>query len=102
MARPDYQKIAIQTYRRVYGEQSKHEIRVRPLSGQNFPKTMNVECSVAMRVNHPVGTCFIVRATVKRREGGPPFLYTSWQWPHKRVSLSMARKFVRAKSLLSK
>lgn len=78
MARDDYYDVAIQTYRRTYGEQSKHEIRARPLPG------------------HPIGTCFIVRATVKRREGGPPFLYTSWQWRYRKVSISVARTFVRA------
>jgi hypothetical protein len=76
-----YRKIAVQTYRSS-GEASSKSIRARPLPGQGIATTMHVECSSKMRNAHPVGTVFILKAQITSREGGPAFVYTSWQWPY--------------------
>ena len=94
MGTNNYRRIVIRTYR-AYGKPSRHEILVRPLSGKGLPETMNVECSTAIRNKYRSGSCFIVRATVKQRKGGTPFLNTSWQWSYEKVSLSRAQKFFR-------
>ena len=93
----DYQEVLIETYR-ARGEPSGHDIRARPVPGQRFPRDMKVECSSNMRYRHPVGTKFIVQAKLTDREGGTPFLYTSWQWKYRVVSEVGAKKYLKARN----
>jgi hypothetical protein len=93
-----YQRVAIETYRN-YGEPSSKSIRARPLPGQGFSRNLNVECSSKMRQAHPVGTVFIVQAQLTNREGGPPFLYTSWQWGYEVVDEDEANSRIASRSL---
>lgn len=90
---PDYLEVVITTCRNL-GEPSSKDIRARPLRGQGFAPDMNVECSSRMREQHPVGTKFIVRCKLTDREGGPPFLYTSYRWPYRVVSDEEAKTFI--------
>ena len=75
-----YRQIVVETYkgppRGAHGS-----IRARPVSGQFYPSTMNVECSRSMRKNYPVGTKFRIYAKEVAREGGHTFLYTHFSWP---------------------
>lgn len=87
---PQYQYIVVQTYRQV-GESSRAEIRARPVPGQGVSTDLQVECSKDMREAHPVGTKFRVRARLKQKLGGKPFLYTSWQWPYEVVTADRPR-----------
>ena len=77
----EYRYIRVETYR-AQGEASGSTIRVRPLPGQGYPAGMHVECSKSMRHNHPVGTRFLIQAKEKTKEGGPPFLYSSYKWKY--------------------
>lgn len=88
-----YKKYLIETFWGV-SEQSEKKIRARPVSGQGVSETMRVECSSSMRKNHPVGTKFFVDAKIIDREGGTPFLYTSFKWPYKVVSEEEAKKYI--------
>lgn len=88
-----YRQVAIQTYRNS-GETSSKAIRARPLAGQGLSASMHVECSSKMRNQYPVGTIFVVRAKITSREGGPDFVYTSWQWPYKVVQLADAMNLI--------
>jgi hypothetical protein len=80
-----YLYIVVETYRAV-SEPSKTPVRARPIAGQGFPPDMHVECSKSMRERHAPGTRFRIRACVKQKLGGKPFLYTSWQWPYEVVA----------------
>lgn len=86
---PHYRNVAIKTYWNG-GEPSVKVIRAHPLPGQGFDEDMHVECSSKMREDHPVGTVFVIRAQLKQKEGGTPFLYTSWQWPYEVVGEQVA------------
>jgi len=88
-----YKQYLIETFWGV-SEQSEKKIRARPISGQGISASMRVECSSSMRKNHPVGTKFIVEAKITDREGGAPFLYTSFKWPYQVVSDEEARNFI--------
>ena len=72
-----YVNVVVETY---YDTDPSRSIRVRPIPGQVFPPTINVECSRAMRMQHPVGTRFRIRAKLTDKEGGRPFLYTRYSW----------------------
>jgi len=89
----NYQEYLVTTFRNP-GEPSSSKIRVRPLTGQGLPKDMRVECSQDMRKNHPVGTIFLIEATLKSKEGGKPFLYSSYNWSHKIVTREEADEFI--------
>jgi hypothetical protein len=83
MAKPwsPYRQVVIETYRGPpRGDHG--SVRARPVPGEFYPTTMNVECSKDMRTRFPVGTKFRIYAKETSREGGPPFLYTHWGWPY--------------------
>ena len=86
MAKPweSYQQIIIETYKEVKSGKSSNT-HARPIEGQPYPTTLDVECSRTMRKNHPVGTRFKVFVKLTDREGGGEYLYTSWQWAYEIV-----------------
>ena len=83
MAKPweQYQQVIIESYHEVKSGKSSH-IHARPISGQGYPTTIDVQCSRKMRESHPIGTKFKVWAKLSDREGNGDHLYTSWQWPY--------------------
>ena len=74
---------------------SREGIRANPLPNQGVSTTAFVECSTKMRNSHPVGTIFEILATVTCKEGGTPFLYTSYRWPYRIVSREEAERLIR-------
>lgn len=86
MSKPweSYHRIIVETYSAVKPGKSSR-IHVRPISGQLFPPTMDVECSREMRKAHKVGTRFRIWAKESDREGGKPFVYTHFSWPYEVV-----------------
>lgn len=76
-----YEYVIVETYY-AEGEASGSDVRVRPVSGQRYPISMNVECSKSMRHSHPVGTKFRIMAKIKSKDGGPDFLYSSYKWKY--------------------
>lgn len=73
-----YVNVVVETY---YHTDRSRSIRVRPIPGQHFPPTMNVECSRSMRMQYRVGTRFRIRVKLTDKEGGKPFLYSRYGWP---------------------
>lgn len=88
-----YRTVLIETYL-AQGEPSRKKIRARPVAGQGLDPAMHVECSSSMRMGHPVGTIFMIDAKITSKEGGQPFIYTSWQWKSEVVSKKAAEKFI--------
>ena len=70
-----YQDVIVETY---LGRKTSSSggVRARPVEGQGFDISMNVECSSKMRKSQPVGTKFLIKAKVTNKEGGPDFLYS--------------------------
>jgi hypothetical protein len=80
-----YRQIIIETYRGP--PRGNHgSIRARPIAGQFFSSTMNVECSRDMRKRFAVGTRFRIFAKEVLTEDGTSFLYTHFSWPYEPVS----------------
>lgn len=75
-----YRQIIVETYegppRGAHGS-----VRARPIPGQFYPVTMNVECSRDMRKRYRIGTKFRIYAKEVAKEDGTPFLYTHFSWP---------------------
>ncbi len=79
-----YKQVVVETYGgRKRGKSSL--IHVRPIEGQPFPTTMDVECSRSMRERYPIGTKFRIYAKEADRNGGKPFLYSHFDWPYELV-----------------
>jgi hypothetical protein len=68
------------------GENSHNSVRVRPIFSEGFSEATRVQCSRAMRKNHPVGTKFILRLTV-RDTGETPTLYAHHDAPYRVVKV---------------
>ena len=87
MARPweEYEQVIVETYSGIKPGKSS-TIHVRPVNGQTFCSDMDVECSKKMRTSHPIGTKFKIYAQLTDREGGKPFLYSSYKWPYEVVT----------------
>eukprot|EP00873_Tetraselmis_striata_P040192 jgi/Tetstr1/460456/TSEL_005715.t1 len=81
-----YQQVIVETYAATKSGKSS-KIHVRPIPGQLFPTTMDVECSRSMRTAHPVGTRFRIHVKETCREGGKPFLYSHFNWPFEVVTV---------------
>jgi hypothetical protein len=87
MAQPGpYFDVVVETYLAPPTSGHRGGIRVRPIAGQQFPRTMNVECSKAVREAHPVGSRFRLRVKLTDREGGGEFLWSHHSWPFVLVS----------------
>ena len=56
-------------------------VHIRPLPSQELPEDMHVACSKILTRDYPVGTAFRLRAKLTDREGGHPFLNSSYRWP---------------------
>ncbi len=61
-------------------------IHIRPVAGQGLETDMHVECSKELSRNFPVGSKFKIKAKVTDRQGGKPFLYSSYRWPYEQIS----------------
>jgi hypothetical protein len=79
-----YRQVVVETYYAVKGGKSSR-VHVRPVPGQPYPSTMDVECSRGMRSAYPIGTKFRIHAKETRKEGGKPFLYSHYDWPYEVV-----------------
>jgi hypothetical protein len=90
MAKPDedYELVEVESYMpdRTSGLHGK--VHIRPTPGQRFGTDLRVECSKALidLTRYPLGTRFVINAKLTDREGGPPFLYSSWRWKYDVVS----------------
>lgn len=80
-----YRQVVVETYEAVKSGKSSR-IHVRPIPGEAYPTTMDVECSRKMREQFPIGTRFRIYAKETNREGGKPFLYTRYDWPYEVVA----------------
>lgn len=69
----------------VYYDSSVGKNKVRPVEGERYPQSMNVECAKKIR-SYPVGTRLRLRVVDTEREDGVPFLYSSYKWAHEILS----------------
>jgi hypothetical protein len=80
-----YEWIEVETFIAPPGPYSS-KIRMRPTEGGKYPPDTVVECSRDIRKSHPVGTRFRIQCKVTDKEGGKPFLYSNYKWPHEVIS----------------
>ena len=76
-----YSTIIVETYHEKKASKSSL-IHVRPIVGQTYDTSLDVECSRKMRKDYPIGTKFRIRVKLTNREGGKAFLYSNYNWPY--------------------
>lgn len=69
----------------VFYDREKGRNGVRPCEGEAFPSTMKVECAREIR-KYPLGTKIRLDVVETDKEGSRPFLYSSYKWPHEKIS----------------
>ena len=76
-------------YRRIIAEvfydSALRKIGVRPCPGQGIPIDLKIEFSKAIR-SYPLGTKIRLDVVETDREGGRPYLYSSYKWEHEVVN----------------
>lgn len=72
----EYLSVVVESYLPTTTAGSSSPIRIRPVAGQGFSTSLNVECDKRMRAAHPVGTRFRIRAKLTSKDGGTPYLYS--------------------------
>ena len=80
----EYQVIKVESYYES-GSGLHGNVHIRPLPGQPpFETYMRIECSKELMNSkiHKVGTQFLIRAKITSRQGGTPFIYSSYAWPY--------------------
>jgi len=55
-------------------------VHIRPIDGEVFPQSINVQCSKKLSEDFPIGTKFKIKAKLTDREGKGEFLYSHHQW----------------------
>jgi hypothetical protein len=82
MALPDdHEAIEVESY------QKAGKVQVRPVAGQKFPASLQVEGNKSLVEDYAVGTRFKVQVSkMARPTGGGEFLFSSWQWDVKVLS----------------
>ncbi len=75
----DYHEIVVHS---VMGKdsQGRPKRQIRPIKGQVFDSGLNVECSMKLIENYPLGTRFRLRAKIAEVRG-TQFLYSYFGWP---------------------
>jgi hypothetical protein len=63
------------------------KVSLRPIRGQKFSASLRLEGNKSLTEDYPVGTRFRVQAALATRPTGGQYLYTSWQWDSKVLSL---------------
>lgn len=76
----EYQNIIVETYLCKQESRRHGQVHVRPISGQPYPTTMNVECTKSIKKMHLVGKRYRIRVKKTHREGGKPFLFSHHSW----------------------
>jgi hypothetical protein len=76
-----YEWIVVESYKPASTAGLHGSVHVRPLAGQRYSTSLQVECSRSLVRDYPVGTRFRLRVKLTDREGGGEYLYSSWQWP---------------------
>ena len=76
-----YEHIIVESYRPDRTSGLHGPVHVRPVAGQGYATTLQVECAKTLTTDYPVGTRFRIRATLTDRAGGAEYLYSSWRWP---------------------
>ena len=83
MAKPfeSYREIVVESYRALVTAGLHGSIHIRPIPGQVFSPSLQVQCSKNLSRDYPVGTKFRIRVKLTDKEEGGEFLYSSYRWP---------------------
>lgn len=79
----EYDHIVVESFIPNDGEGRHGLVHIRPVEGQEpFKTDMFVQCSKDLSNNYQVGTKFRIKAKITAREGGTPFIYSSYAWSY--------------------
>jgi hypothetical protein len=77
----DHQSIEAESFER------RGQVALRPAKNQKFPVSILLEGNKSLVEDYPVGTRFRVQVSLAQRPGGEEYLFTSWQWDARVLSV---------------
>lgn len=75
----EYSEIIVESYLES-GSGLHGVVHIRSAINQYYSQNLRVECSKKLITNYPVGTKFRLRVKLTDKDGGNPFLYSSYKW----------------------
>lgn len=69
----------------VFFDKAKGQNGVRPCEGEQFSSSLKIECARVIR-SYPIGTIVRLDVVETERDGGKPFLYSSYKWRHEKIN----------------
>lgn len=83
MAKPQesYHYIIVESYRPSATSGLHGPVHIRPIAGQLFLPSLQVECAKELSENYPVGTRFKLKVKLTDRDGSGDYLYSYFNWP---------------------
>lgn len=81
MGKPEepYIRVVVETYIE-RGSGLHGDRHVRPIAGEQLPRSLRVRFPKQLRFAHPLGTHFLVYAKLTDKEGGSNFVHTNHAW----------------------
>ncbi|MHC8943059.1 hypothetical protein ACYX78_00175 [Advenella incenata] len=78
-----YEMVEVESYVPKSTSGLRGKVHIRPVPGGNYSTDLRVECSKKLSTDYPIGTRFMIRATLTDREDGGEYLYSNYRWPVK-------------------
>jgi hypothetical protein len=78
----EYRSIIVENYTRTKNPGPRTPVHTRPVAGQGFSTSLNVEVPSGLR-EYPAGYRFIIRAKLARHKNGTKYLKSYYRWDYK-------------------
>jgi hypothetical protein len=94
--RNDYVEVVLESYLRLNTSGHRDPVGIRPVKGQRYPQTMEVECSRRMidTSRYPLGTKFLAKVCVKQKLDARHHLYSYYGFAIVTIDNVKAKAFI--------
>ena len=78
--REKYHFIIVESYKPKSTAGLHGPVHIRPIAGEMFPQSLQVECSKKLSRDYPPGTRFKLKVKLTDKDGTGDYLYSHFKW----------------------